>query len=33
MHAIGQYMGVDRKGVHLALVEPGLIVDEASDGS
>lgn len=33
MRAISRRMGVDRKGVRLALVEAGLIVDEASDGS
>ena len=31
MRAIGRRMGVDRKAVRAALVEAGLIVDEASD--
>ena len=33
MRAIGRRMGVDRKAVRAALVESGLIVDEASDDS
>ena len=33
MRAIGRRMGVDRKAVRAALVEAGLIVDEASDDS
>ena len=33
MRAISRRMGVDRKGVRLALVEARLIVDEVSDGS
>ena len=33
MRAIGRRMGVDRKAVRAALVEGGLIVDEASDGT
>ncbi len=33
MRAIGRRMGVDRKAVRAALVEAGLIVDDASDGA
>ncbi|WP_405218267.1 hypothetical protein [Agrococcus sp. Ld7] len=33
MRAIGRRMGVNRKAVRAALVEAGLIMDDASDGS